>query len=596
MHLFKHHSKEYKLVAKSKFFDRKWYLQTYSDVAAAKADPIEHYLNTGWHEGRNPSIRFNTNAYLSNNPDVAKAKINPLYHYELYGRKEKRPVSPVMAISLSDTIAYRLLKACRALGLVSQKRFDLCKRRFVHPDYAAIYKSRYFNADYYTKQHPEITRDNALDHYLTTGFLKGFNPSEWFDNDAYLNQRPDILMATMNPLYHYETAGKYEGMRPQKVMDKPTKFPESIPNNSILLVSHEFSLTGAPIALLNLAKTLKRCGFFPIVLSPKGGELERDLQLNSIPYIIEDRMFIKLYRSDLEFNSFLDKFKLIIFNTIDTLRFAQFINVAHRKIMWVHEGEFGYSCAKSSFDIKKAFEHLDRVYSVGHYSKSFTDEYIPADKSDVLLYGIEELKDADNMTKKHNDKLTFGIFGVVCDRKGTDIFVDAVKKLPKAIKSKCEFKVVGRIDDNAWTAQVLKAAKGEPIVFTDQMPHDQMMQEMYNTDVVVCSSLDDPMPIVCTEAMQLSRPVICSNHTGTASFIEDGKNSFLWNVEQDKLSDIFAKAYKDRTKLDEMGKKWNKVYVENFTKEIFLKHISEIVRQNCNTQAPESNKYANLKG
>lgn len=589
MHLFKHKSKAYKLIAKSKFFDKRWYLKTYPDVAAAGIDPVEHFLKIGWREGRNPSIRFDINAYLNNNPDVAAEEINPLYHYELYGRKEKRGVYPVISITLSDTISYQLLKACRALGLISQRKFDLRKRRFVHPDFAAIYKSKYFDIDYYTTQHPEIKRDDALVHYLNIGFLNGFNPSKNFDNDAYFNQRPDILTANMNPLYHYEVAGKYEGVHPQKVGEYSTKLPTNIPSNSVLLISHEFSLTGAPIALLNLAKVLKRCGFFPIVLSPKGGELERDLQLNSIPYIIENRMFMKLYRSDLEFNSFLDKFKLIIFNTIDTLRFAQYINVARRKIMWVHEGEFGYSCAKSSFDIKNAFEHLDRVYSVGHYSKSFTDEYIPADKSDVLLYGIEELKDADNMTKKHNDKLTFGIFGVVCERKGTDIFVDAVKKLPKSIKSKCEFKVVGRIDNNAWTAKVLKDAEGEPIVFTDQMPHDQMMQEMYNTDVVVCSSLDDPMPIVCTEAMQLSRPVICSNHTGTASFIEDGKNSFLWNVEQDKLSDIFTKAYKNRTKLDEMGKAWNSIYVQNFTKDVFEARVSSILNSCLNNNAVDRN-------
>ena len=38
MHLFnKHHSKEYKQIARSKYFDKRWYLRTYPDVAAAKA-------------------------------------------------------------------------------------------------------------------------------------------------------------------------------------------------------------------------------------------------------------------------------------------------------------------------------------------------------------------------------------------------------------------------------------------------------------------------------------------------------------------------------------------------------------------------------
>lgn len=50
MRLFKCRSKEYKLIAKSKYFDKKWYLQTYKDVAAAKMDPVEHYLKYGWKE------------------------------------------------------------------------------------------------------------------------------------------------------------------------------------------------------------------------------------------------------------------------------------------------------------------------------------------------------------------------------------------------------------------------------------------------------------------------------------------------------------------------------------------------------------------
>jgi hypothetical protein len=46
--------------------------------------PLEHYIETGWREGRNPSADFDTDYYLRANPDVGIAEVNPLYHYARY--------------------------------------------------------------------------------------------------------------------------------------------------------------------------------------------------------------------------------------------------------------------------------------------------------------------------------------------------------------------------------------------------------------------------------------------------------------------------------------------------------------------------------
>ena len=87
MRLFKrqeNHNLEYNLVKNSKYFDAQWYLKMYLDVAAAKADPVKHYLDFGWKEGRNPSQKFNTDFYLS---EYKPKNMCPLVHYEKYGQK-----------------------------------------------------------------------------------------------------------------------------------------------------------------------------------------------------------------------------------------------------------------------------------------------------------------------------------------------------------------------------------------------------------------------------------------------------------------------------------------------------------------------------
>ena len=50
--------RNYLLLLKSDFFDSKYYLKENPDVAKAKVNPIFHYLQFGWKEGRNPSPFF----------------------------------------------------------------------------------------------------------------------------------------------------------------------------------------------------------------------------------------------------------------------------------------------------------------------------------------------------------------------------------------------------------------------------------------------------------------------------------------------------------------------------------------------------------
>lgn len=71
-------------------FDRDYYLAANPDVAAAGVDPLDHFLGTGWGEGRDPSLSFSVSHYLDFYPDVAAAGINPFLHYLMAGKSEGR--------------------------------------------------------------------------------------------------------------------------------------------------------------------------------------------------------------------------------------------------------------------------------------------------------------------------------------------------------------------------------------------------------------------------------------------------------------------------------------------------------------------------
>ncbi len=74
-------------------FNTAYYLKANPDVAAAGVDPLQHFMQFGWREGRNPNAVFNTAYYEANNPDVAAAGIDPLQHFMQFGWREGRAAS-----------------------------------------------------------------------------------------------------------------------------------------------------------------------------------------------------------------------------------------------------------------------------------------------------------------------------------------------------------------------------------------------------------------------------------------------------------------------------------------------------------------------
>jgi len=73
------------------------YLAANPDVAAAHIDPLQHYLTSGYNEGRALDTAgdrinqgFNPSQYLAANPDVAAMGLNPLQHYLMAGAHEGR--------------------------------------------------------------------------------------------------------------------------------------------------------------------------------------------------------------------------------------------------------------------------------------------------------------------------------------------------------------------------------------------------------------------------------------------------------------------------------------------------------------------------
>lgn len=104
------------LAIAARAFDSAYYLRIYPDVAEVGCDPLEHFMEFGWREGRDPNAAFSVAAYLEVFPEVAASGVNPFVHYLTHGRPKAAPPEPPLGfrfevIEQLETVETRMARA-----------------------------------------------------------------------------------------------------------------------------------------------------------------------------------------------------------------------------------------------------------------------------------------------------------------------------------------------------------------------------------------------------------------------------------------------------------------------------------------------------
>lgn len=138
-------------------FDTAWYLDQNPDIAQAGCDPLQHYLEYGAWEMRNPNPLFDSDWYLAVNPEVAQTGVNPLVHYLTIGAAENRDPHP-----LFDTRTYREvcgpLPAQMTPARSVSRRFPTVLRRGISVNRCAVENSAAFSGSGHGANHSGSAR------------------------------------------------------------------------------------------------------------------------------------------------------------------------------------------------------------------------------------------------------------------------------------------------------------------------------------------------------------------------------------------------------------------------------------------------------
>lgn len=113
-------------------FDTSYYAERYPEVVAGGRNPLVHFIRHGARERRSPSARFDTAFYLACNRDVAASDMNPLAHYLAFGLAEGRPCRRERDVQPGDT---EVLDRAAALAKAGPgRRVLVVDRRIPTPD------------------------------------------------------------------------------------------------------------------------------------------------------------------------------------------------------------------------------------------------------------------------------------------------------------------------------------------------------------------------------------------------------------------------------------------------------------------------------
>lgn len=349
---------------------------------------------------------------------------------------------------------------------------------------------------------------------------------------------------------------------------------DNISCKKILLLSQDLTLGGPAIALFHAAVILKKHGYNVVYASMLDGPLREKLVQCGIPVIVD----VNLQIAKMNEVKWLEKFSLIFCSTINFFVFLSERQKEIPVIWWLHDSAFFYNGVKPEVVRLIDTKNLE-VVSVGPVPENAFHMVAPEIPVKTLLYGA-----ADSYCGKKvcriKDKIIFVTIGYIEQRKGQDLLVAAIEKVPQFLREKAEFWFIGQ--DSSLMAQRLKAeVKNVPEIALKGTVGREEIDNILNTaDVLVCPSREDPMPTVVAEAMMHEVMCMVSDVTGTAEYICDGKNGLIFESENiEQLSQKIVWCIQNEQMLSNMGKEARKIYEEQFSMHTFEQNLVDLINK-----------------
>lgn len=376
-----------------------------------------------------------------------------------------------------------------------------------------------------------------------------------------------------------------------------TLYAPSLPNNlqsdkSVIIFIHELSRTGAPVVAADTAKLLAKNGFFTVVVTMRRGPMLNDLLDMGIP-VLYDRELASVINCSRLMNLSDNRFfaddlsesfdYVFVITAVYYNLIRRFSNFRRRVFWWLHEGSHSYEIFGPQ--MPKNLSPSVRVLAGGVYADNQLKEFGFKYDTRILNYGVADVFDSFSFQRKRDGSVVFLLPGSLSFRKGQHVLLEAIKKLPEAYRNKSKFIFIGDITSKYDTDGIkvkndLLSARNiySCIDYVPLVSREELFHIYQDIDVLLLASLDDPMPVVATEALMMGKVVLCSNATGTSYYLNDGENGFIFACGDSSALcskiQLLIDHYQD---LESIGMRGRDVFLDHFEMGVFEKRILQVL-------------------
>jgi glycosyltransferase involved in cell wall biosynthesis len=284
------------------------------------------------------------------------------------------------------------------------------------------------------------------------------------------------------------------------------------------------------------------------------------------------------------FERFARNFDVVVVNTLALPNVVQQLAAVDGLdvVWWLHEAQ---SIAHEAAIKRSAESRRVRLFCNSAYSR----EYFPAGShAEVLYYGVPDRRDDVGLASRP-EWMTFVVSGTVEPRKGQDIFVKAIALLPAHVRENCRFLITGNLSDPNrlfWEPVQAAMAAMPEINYLGLLAHDDMLDLIARSDVLVCCSRDEPFSLVVMEAAMLGKPSILSTNVGARDVFGPVTACEIFESENAQaLAERMFFAYQNREAMARMGEAARKAFEQELTVEAFSERFFQMVlRGGCAKQ------------
>ncbi len=341
---------------------------------------------------------------------------------------------------------------------------------------------------------------------------------------------------------------------------------------NILLVSHDFSVTGAPNSLLRQAKYFKEAGHNVEVWSLGGGNLlDRYVEAGFNPLFVENsRKGIKDFYEKRK-----QRFDFIICNTIITYKAVDVLQRYDTPLVWfVRETKLLDDFIKKSSDFATVFKNFYNIYTVSEYAANVCRQYNPEIK--IINNAIAD--DFSGLNASSNS-IRFGYIGSVMEVKGVDVLIEAYKAIWGKHKN-ISLSIAGSFGAPYGKKLVKRTSKIESIKWLGEIQKDHKKEFFENIDVLCVPSLDEPSGLVVLEGAMHGKALIVTDKVGAAYMVAP-QNGYVVKANDSKaLSQAMENIIKKADGLKSMKQSSRKRYLKYGTIDREQKDVLHMLKEN----------------